>query len=190
MRVPRPEHALLHTVLEVVRDFDRLTRIVDVDRIVSAAPALDWRYLETTARHARLLPSLALALELSRNMLGTDVPDEVRRRIRPPVAVRMHLALLRPAASLLRQRAVRRPSWLTLLQLWLLSGERRSTLGRMVRGEDTDPLDWIWRGDPSPDASPSRTVHPLKRMTKLAVYQLGLYVRGVAGIPRSWSGAT
>ena len=190
MRVPRPEHALLHTVLEIVREFDRLTRIVDVDRIVSAAPAIDWRYLEETARKARLLPSLALALELSRNMLGTAVPDEVRRRIRPPASVRLHLALLRPAASLLRQRALTRPSWLTLFQLWLLSGERRSTLARMVRGEDTDPLDWIWRGDHSPDASPTTSVHPLRRMTKLAVYQLGLYVRGVAGLPRSWSGAT
>jgi hypothetical protein len=188
MRVPRPEHALLHTVLEIVREFDRLTRIVDVDRIVSAAPAIDWRYLEETARKARLLPSLALALELSRDMLGTAVPDEVRRRIRPPAPVRLHLALLRPAASLLRQRAVTRPSWLTLFQLWLLSGERRTTLVRMARGDDTDPLDWIWRGDQSPDASPATTVHPLKRMTKLAVYQLGLYVRGVAGIPRSWSG--
>ena len=52
-------------------------------------------------------------------------------------------------------------------------------LGRMLRGEDSDPLDWIWRGDASPDAAPATSASPLRRMTKLAAYQLGLYVSGV-----------
>ena len=190
LRIPRPELALLHIVTEMLRDgLDRLTRLVDVDRIVAATPAMDWKYLEAAARDARLLPSLALALEMSRDMLGTSVPDEVRRRIRPPVGVRFHLALLRPAQSLLRQRSVTRPSWLTLLQLWLLSGERRSAaLARMFRGEDADPLDWLWRSIMTPDAPATAPVRPVVRMGKLAVYQLGLYARGVVGVPRSWSG--
>ena len=192
MRVPRPELALLHIVAENLRDgFNRLTRLVDVDRIVATTPAMDWGYLEATARTARLLPSLALALELSRDMLGTPLPDEVRQRIRPSAAVRFHVALLRPGASLLRQRALTRPSWMVLLQLWLLSGERRAVvLARMLRGEDTDPLDWVWRGDESPDAPPPDAAHPVSRLGKLALYQLGLYARGVAGLPRSWSGAS
>jgi hypothetical protein len=191
MRVPRPEHALLHIVAECVRDgFDRLTRLVDVDRIVARAPAMDWRALERMAREARLLPTLALALELGHDMLGTSVPEDVRRRIRPPVGVRAHLALLKPGASLLRQRAVTRPSWLLLLQLWLLSGESRaSALARMLRGEDADPLEWVWRGDDSPDAPPPVAVRPVERVAKLTMYQLGLYARGVAAFPRSWSGA-
>jgi hypothetical protein len=191
VRVPRPEHALLHMVLESVRDgFDRLTRVVDVDRILAATPDIDWGYVEETARAWRLLPSLALALEMSRDMLGTPIPDDVRLRIRPPAAVRLHLALLAPGTSMLRQRSVRRPSWVTLLHLWLLSGESRTiALGRMFRGDDTDPLDWLWRGDDSPHAAPTTTVHPLRRLSKLALYQLGLYARGVTGLPRSWSGA-
>jgi hypothetical protein len=191
MRVPRPEHALLHIVAECVRDgFDRLTRLVDVDRIVAAAPALDWHVLEAMARDARLLPTLALALELAHDMLGTALPDDVRQRIRPSVGVRAHLALLKPGTSLLRQRAVTRPSWLLLLQLWLLSGESRAAaLARMARGEDVDPLEWVWRGDDSPDAPPPTAVHPVERIGKLAMYQLGLYARGVAAFPRSWSGA-
>ena len=190
LRIPRPELALLHIVTEMLRDgLDRLTRLVDVDRIVAAAPAMDWKYLESAARDARLLPSLALALEMSRDMLGTQVPDEVRRRIRPPVGVRFHLALLRPAQSLLRQRSVTRPSWITLLQLWLLSGEPRTVaIARMFRGEDADPLDWLWRSIMTPDAPATAPVRPVVRMGKLAVYQLGLYARGVVGVPRSWSG--
>ena len=191
VRIPRPEHALLHMVLESVRDgFDRLTRVVDVDRIIAATPAIDWHYVEATARAWRLLPSLALALEMSRDMLGTPVPDDVRGRIRPSAAVRLHLALLAPGASMLRQRSVRRPSWVTLLHLWLLSGEPRTVaLARIFRGDDTDPLDWLWRGDASPDAPSATTVHPLRRLGKLAAYQLGLYARGVTALPRSWSGA-
>ena len=195
MRVPRPEHALIHIVAECVRDgFDRLTRVVDVDRIVAAAPAMDWRFLETAAREARLLPTLALALEMGRDMLGTPVPDEVRRRIRPSAGVRFHLGLLQPGRSLLRQRAVTRPSWVVLLQLWLLSGESRAAvLARMFRGEDADPLDWLWRELAPPDsplANPAGSAaHPVRRLGKLAAYQLGLYARGLAGPPRSWSGA-
>jgi hypothetical protein len=190
LRVPRPELALLHIVAENLRDgFDRLTRLVDVDRIVASTPAMDWRYLESAAREARLLPSLALVLELSRDMLGTPLPDDVRRRIRPSAIVRFHLALLRPGASMLRQRALTRPSWVVLLQLWLLSGEpRTAALRRMLRGEDADPLDWIWRGDASPDAAGPIAARPVRRMGKLAAYQLGLYARAVT-LPRSWSGA-
>jgi hypothetical protein len=190
LRVPRPELALLHIVAENLRDgFDRLTRLVDVDRIVASTPTMDWRYLESAARAARLLPSLALVLELSRDMLGTPLPDDVRRRIRPSAVVRFHLALLRPGVSMLRQRALTRPSWVVLLQLWLLSGEpRTAALRRMLRGEDADPLDWIWRGDASPDAAVPVAARPVTRLGKLAAYQLGLYARGVA-LPRSWSGA-
>jgi hypothetical protein len=189
VRVPRPELTLLHIVAENLRDgFDRLTRLVDVDRIVAATPAMDWRYVESAARAARLLPSLALVLELSRDMLGTPLPDDLRRRIRPSAIVRFHLALLRPGASMLRQRALTRPSWVVLLQLWLSSGEPRTlALGRMLRGEDADPLDWVWRGDASPDAAPAAAARPVSRLGKLAVYQLGLYARGIA-LPRSWSG--
>jgi hypothetical protein len=189
LRVPRPEHALLHTVVENVRDgFNRLTRLVDVDRIVAAAPAMDWGYLEAAARAARLLPALALSLEVSRDLLGTPVPDEVRRRIQPTAWVRFHLALLRPGASLLGQRGVTRPTWVRLLQLWLLSDQSRLVaLARTFVGKDADPLDWLWAIDASDDA-PFVAAHPVRRFGNMAVYQLALYATGVAGIRRSWSG--
>ncbi len=190
VRVPRPEHALLHIVAEGVRDgFKRLTRLVDVDRIVAAATAMDWRYLEAEARAARLLPALALSLEVSRDMLGTPIPDDLRRRILPTAWVRFHLALLRPGASLLRQRGVTRPTWVKLLQLWLLSGQSRLVaLARSLLGQDADPLDWLWEINVSSDAAPFAAVHPVGRVGRMAVYQLGLYATGVARTPRSWSG--
>jgi Uncharacterised nucleotidyltransferase len=189
LRVPRPEHALLHIVVEIVRDgFNRLTRVVDVDRIVAAAPAMDWGYLEAAANAARLLPALALSLAVSRDMLGTPVPDEVCRRIRPTAWVRFHLALLRPGASLLRQGGVTRPTRVGLLQLWLLSDRSRLVaLSRLFLGKDADPLDWLWEIRAS-GASPFVAARPVRRLGNMAVYQLALYATGVARIPRSWSG--
>lgn len=181
-RVPRPEHALMHVVVENVRDgFSRLTRLVDVDRIVAATPDMDWDYVQSLARDACVSPGLALALDMSRTLFGTEIPAHVFRALRPTRLVRFHLALLRPVPSLLRQRAKTRASWGTLLQFWLLSGQsRRSAIARMLRGDDVDPLDWVWYGDePRPPVRP-RLRERLLRTQKIALYQLGIYAAGLA----------
>ena len=180
MRVPRPEHALLHMVVENVRDaFSRLTRLVDVDRIVAAAPAMDWDNLEITARASGLGPALALVLELSRSVLGTEIPEEVRRHLRPPAAVRFHIALLRPAPSLLWQRTLTRPSWGALMRLWLLTSRSRvKELAKMLRADSDDPLDWLWTGGEATLDSGTSLGYRLSRLGKVVAYQLGLYVTG------------
>lgn len=189
LRVPRPEHALLHMVVENVRDaFSRLTRLVDADRIVAGTPALDWDYLESTARASGLGSALALVLELGRSVLGTEIPDEVRRRLRPPRAVRFHLALLRPASSLLRQRALTRPSWATLLRLWLLTSRSRGIeLVQMLRADSDEPLAWLWAESESKIDSGTSLGHRVSRLGKVVAYQLGMYVAG--GIARVTVGA-
>lgn len=181
LRVPRHEHALMHVVVENVRDgFSRLTRMVDVDRIVAAAPDMDWEQLQSLARDAHVLPALALALDMSSTLFGTGIPTDVMRRLRPTPVVRFHLALLRPVPSLLRRRAKTRAAWGTLLQFWLLSGQpRRSAIARMLRGDDVDPLDWVWSG-----AAPTTPGRPplrarLLRTHKVALYQLGIYAAGL-----------
>ncbi|MDQ6888006.1 MAG: nucleotidyltransferase family protein [Gemmatimonadota bacterium] len=183
-RVPRPEHALLHVVLENVRDaFSRLTRLVDVDRIVASAPELDWDHLHAAARTGGLGPALALCLELSRGALGTEIPMEVQRRMRPTRAVRFHLALLRPASSLLSQRAIARPSWGELIQLWLVTGRSRGmTLLQMLRADSGEPLQWLWDGGDSDTAAPASLASRLSRVAKVVGYQLGLYASGLAGL--------
>lgn len=181
-RTPRPEHTLMHIVVENVRNgFSRLTRIVDVDRIVTAAPEMDWDLVQSVARGAQVLPGLALALDMSRTLFGTEIPRDVTRALRPTPMVRFHLALLRPVPSLLRQRATTRAAWGTLLQFWLSSGRSRgSVIARMLRGDDADPLDWVWsRGEEGAPARPALSER-LLRAQKLALYQLGIYVVGFA----------
>ncbi|MGV3711079.1 MAG: nucleotidyltransferase family protein, partial [Gemmatimonas sp.] len=139
--VPRAEHILLHMVIENVRDaFTRLTRVVDIDRIIAASPALDWNYLVQCAEEAHLLPALSLVLETSVALLGTPVPDTTLQRIKPPRAVRAHLALFDVEHAVLPQRGLTRPTWKVLLQLWLVNDRSRiGAVARLYRGDDDEP---------------------------------------------------
>jgi len=184
LRVPCPEHSLLHIVVENVRDaLSRLTRLVDVDRIVAGAPAINWEYLDLAARESGLGSALALVLELSRSVLGTEIPDEIRRRLRPPRIVRLHLALLRPAASLLLQHSLARPSWGVLLRLWLLTNRSRGLqLVQMLRADSDDPLEWLWaESEPETDTGTSLGQR-LLRLAKVVSYQVGLYFAGISRV--------
>ena len=176
-RVPRVEHSLLHIVIENVRGFfTRLTRLVDIDRIITSAADLDWSYLEEIARVGHLLPALSIALETSSAVLGTTVPADFLTRISPSRTVRAHLAALDVPRSLLGQRAIRRSTWGLLLQLWLVDDRPRfNALARLWRGDDVETLEWLWMGEEKPrDMSPGLGWRA-GRMGKLAVYQLGLY---------------
>lgn len=185
IRVPRPEHSLLHIVVENVRGgFSRLTRLVDVDRIVSASPRLDWDYLRASARDSHLQPALAISLALSRAMLATEVPQEVMRQLRPRPMVRVALELLRPAESLLGQRSLTRPSWGTLMQLWLLSGRSRlMTLAEGLSSAGDDPLQWLWMGEEVPTSPGGGMRRRLLRVAKVVAFQLSVIGAGLADLP-------
>ena len=177
-RVPRAEHALLHMVLENVRDpFMRLTRLVDIDRIIAAAPGMDWNFLEECARAGHLLPSLSLILEMSASMLGTVVPVDFLKRIRATPAVRRHLELLDVPNSLISQRSLRRASWGSLLQFWLVDDRSHlAAFTRICRGDDVEPLEWMWQGEQRERDSRPSLVQRALRVVKLVGYQLGTYV--------------
>jgi hypothetical protein len=199
LRIPRPEHTLVHLVRENVEDaFSRLTRLVDVDRIVAATPSLDWDCVERTARSANLTGALALALELSSNILGTEVPRVVLERFHPTRAVRVHIALLRPVQSMLEQRALDWVSIGELLKLWLAVGGRRMPMVRQLLGAaDVDPLQWVWDGADGPGRAGPGPVRRLLVACKILACQVGAYALGVASLLtrtgrerlRFWSGA-
>lgn len=177
-RVPAAEDMLLHMVVENARDaFTRLTRLVDIDRIVVANPQLDWDYLETCARNAHLAPSLWLTLTTSVSMLGTPVPAQLLQRLQPTAALRWHLGLFNVPQGLLTQRGVERPSWKLLLQLWLVNDRSRSAaLARLLRGDDDEPLEWLWKRESEPRDITSSTTKRAVRTGKLLAYQMWLYV--------------
>jgi hypothetical protein len=197
IRLPRPEHVLLHVVSQNTQDgFNRLVRFVDIDRIVRSAPDLDWTLMENVARRGGLETVLAVSLRLTRRLFGTDIPRAVQERLRPGSLARYHVGLLEPLSSVLTQHFRERPAADGLLRLWLLpdTAARARYLGRLLTGRD-EPLRWIWRGGTSPDDPRGATDSPWLVPLKLATYQIGLYLsqatpsrrHGVLGA-RFWSG--
>jgi Uncharacterised nucleotidyltransferase len=181
LRLPCPEHQLLHVVSQNTQGgFDRLIRFVDIDRIIKAHPRFRWDLLEDSARRGGLLNGLALSLQLARSILSTEVPDQVFQRIRPDFLTCFHLAILRPEQSLLAQRFRERVAAGRLLALWMQpSGrERARYLRQLVTGSD-DPLRWIWEQTGAPVRRPSR-LSALIELAKLGAYQGGLYLNGLA----------
>lgn len=187
LRVPCPEHLLLHMAHENLRDsFSRLVRLVDLDRIVSATPELDWDELVSEARRGGLVSLLGLSLELASALLATPVPAEVRRALRPDRLGRAHLALLRPADALLqRQLADTGPAEATLLWLAPGWGARAALLLRLARGADFADQ-WIYDASTEgPPGAAARLTAGVKGVLHLAATHLELYRRALPRTPRA-----
>jgi hypothetical protein len=168
--LPRPEHTLLHLVVQNLQEgFSRLARLVDIDRIVASTPGLDWEVLVAAARKGNLASATAESLQLAHRLLGATVPDGVLRELRPGPVARFHLAIMRPDRSLLSQRSESVYSAKDLHELWLLGGLcRRLLLLRQMLV--SDPAIIFPRQE-----RPGALVR-LWRLGKLVVLQLYLYV--------------
>ncbi len=186
MRVPCAEHLLLHMAHENLRDsLSRLSRIVDLDRIVASAADLDWDYLVSQARDGGLQTVLALSLELNRALLGTLIPPEVQTGLRPGAATRLHLGLLRPAPSLLGRTLRAFGPSLSLL-FWLHPGWRTRwrLLLRLASGR-RDAERWIFREDAQgPPPAREALVSGVKSVLALALEQASLYLRRLRRLDR------
>jgi hypothetical protein len=179
-RLPCPEHQLLHVVSQNTQGgFDRLVRFVDIDRIIRAHPRFRWDLVEDSARRGGLLNGLALSLQLTRRLFETDVPPHVLRRIRPDFLTCFHLGVLRPEPSLLDQRFQRAAAG-RLLALWIQpSGRERARFLRQLVTGSQDPLRWLWDELRVSVSRRSRPPAPIE-FAKLAAYQCGLYLAGLA----------
>ncbi len=181
IRVPRPEYLLLHVVVQNIQEsFARLTRLVDVDRIVRFWPDLNWTEVRAEATRGGLDHALALSLQLARGLLGTPILAETLECIRPPPLVRFHLGLLRLETTLPERSQPRGWAEALLLKLWLVSCQRsRSRLLREVMRGSGDPMSWIW----VPEASrgwKGGFVTGLRGLTKLVGLQALLYSSALA----------
>src|SRR5439155_23559476 len=131
---------------------------------------------ERRAGAGRLTSALWLSLVLSRTLLDSVVSTSVLRRLGPTAVVQMHVGLLRPERSLLAQRAVTRPSWGQLMQLWLLTDRSRArALVEMLSVDSYERLAWLWEGRESPNGQSPSVGYRLSRVAKLLLYQLGVY---------------
>ncbi len=118
VRVPRPEHAFLHTVGQLAIEYPFIGRLVDLDRLVRAYPRFDWNYLAQAAEHSRLGNALLLWTTVLHRMLGTPIPGlrELGAEGMSPL-VRFHLALL-DVPSFMTLRTRRSSEAMVALRLW------------------------------------------------------------------------
>jgi hypothetical protein len=114
--------------------FERLIWLKDLDLLLRTfGPTLDWRLVETVARAEGATASVWYALELASRLLGTPLPEEVRRRLRPALPLRVAYRLTWPAARVadldgrMRRRAVQfhaAESWRGMLPSLVYMGRR------------------------------------------------------------------
>ena len=172
--LPRPEHMLLHLVLQNLQEgFSRLARLVDIDRLVAATPDMDWEALVAAARKGSLASATALSLQLASRLLGTSTPEPVIEELRPGPVSRFNLMLMRPVSSLMDQRLLHADTAIRLHEFWLLRGlsERISLLRKML-------MPHVGVGDSAKDR-----LGPLRRwlrLGKLAGLQVFLCASAVA----------
>ncbi|HJU65717.1 MAG TPA: nucleotidyltransferase family protein [Gemmatimonadaceae bacterium] len=181
IRIPSPEDMLLHLASQNVDEaFSHLCRLVDVDRVIHATPALDWNYLADSARSLGLETAMGLSLGVASTLLGTQLPDDVLTRLRLPRANRIHLRLYRPTSALLRQHARAVAPAQPYLHLWSMSRwrDRRTYLHRLLIGAE-DPLKWLWTGHDSAEQLPVRGV-AVSAVLKLVGYHVWMYLRAAA----------
>jgi len=182
--LPSPEHMVVHLAQQNLEDgFTLLRRLVDVDRVISGAPAFDWSRLAAESKRMRQQGAMALTLQLANRLLGTAVPRGFIDGLELSGPARAHLALLDPVGVVLEQRGLRAAIH-DLLVLWCLPdfGGRVRLLKQMVTGE------WgrDWRvlelaGDPKGTAR-------FVPLLKLAVCQALLYPAGLVRGARAGSG--
>ena len=163
---------VLHTADQIDEvGFKQLRRIVDLHRIVGAAPDMDWRYVAESAVAARLELRVGLSLKLCQTIMGTQFPPSAIRQLRLPRLVRTQLAFLDPVHGVITQHtALRGVSGRSLL-LWTITGwgNRTAFLILMIRG----------RRSLDPEKEPPRT-HPVMgswKILELLVYNLLVCVR-------------
>ncbi|MCL7958847.1 MAG: nucleotidyltransferase family protein [marine benthic group bacterium] len=150
VRVPSPEHMVLHLADQVREDsFSKLKRLVDIDRVVAIAEDsghdMDWGYLARQARQGGHQAVVGLALQLSRRLLDTPVPAEAVRSLEVDPLVRTHISMLRPEAFILTQQAFRSTVARRALHLWLQPGwGTRVRWARRIIGGSANPMAHVY----------------------------------------------
>ncbi len=186
MAVPSDEDMLIHLAAQGLEDqYRRLRRLVDIDRIVTANPDLDWTYVWSSARDGRLEMVVACALQLCHGLLGTEVPEDFRERLGLSRLAAAHLALLRPDARVLNPDPGSRARRLSV-RFW--SARRWRDRSRILAAPLVDPSRKIAAIRTGVGRSPGRTMAALwasvRDSASVLLYQTWLYSRGVTTLLR------
>ena len=175
MWVPKREDMVLHLVSQIEQEgCRRLSRIVDLDRVVAADGPLDWEDIGRRAGEGNLEVSLALSLRLANLLLSTPAPAWALDGRCVPRVSRWGIAATRPVAYLLFRRGQLVVAAGDVLRLWLLAGWRdRGARIRSFAATRADPLQWVWEGKDTPDGDGDEpAMGGPSRVLKLMAYQL------------------
>ena len=171
---PKAEYAALHLCVQNLENgFAKLSRLVDIDRLVSS-PGFDWDTFvyAATAANARVVAHTSL--RLCAELLDCDVPPVVFTGLAVSPVACWHIATLEPARVVLEQRAKTRAAVSLLVDLWCRdnSRSRLNGVGDLFAGRDL-ALD----GQSGAGFRPLATATNTFRVAKLGAYQLWLYAR-------------
>lgn len=177
VRLPAPEDLLLHVISQNAGDaLGVFRRIVDVDRIVSRLPGLDWAYIDKAAKDADLDVVLAVTLRLAQLLLQTEVPVGVASGSDVPFASRINIAMLQPVSWVLSLPATRRHVAIETVQIWsTMLWRRRLELAVRAPGE-SDPLAAALEGKERPER------RSLIRLAGLTMFHIQVYARSIVAI--------
>ena len=185
LRIPSAEDMVLHMASQNEEDaFGRFSRLVDLDRIVSATPSLDWAYLQAAARTARAEVLLGLSLRLAEVLLRTPVPTGFINSLGLPPACRVSLALLHPVSWVVSEPAQRRMGPSELLLVWTTAGWRnRLRRARIAVRLEADPFTRVYLSQADKRRGET-TDRPgsLRRLVALTCWQARLYLCGLGAI--------
>jgi len=174
MALPSREDMALHLVSQVEQEgCRRLSRIVDLDRLVTSGGDPDWNDIRGRAKEGNLSIALAVSLRLAGLLLSTPVPSWAIDGRDVPNASRRGLDSLRPASHLLVPEARAPVAREDLFRLWLLpSWPLRGARLKEIAARRADPLAWVWEGRELPDEGGGPPTGGPGRLLKLVAYQL------------------
>jgi hypothetical protein len=122
----------------------KLSRIVDVDRIVASAE-IDWDYVRREATRAGLDGFLTLTLRLAHLTLGTHAPSELRSGKPLGPVSRRAIAAFNPLRHLMEPPPRGQVPHDLLFRFWAHVGaDAKIGMLKEVLAAKDDPLEWIW----------------------------------------------
>ena len=134
LRQLSPEDTLLYLSvhLAVHHGYGVARMFVDLDRLIRLGPALDWGILTRRAQGTGLRNVVYFALDLTRLLLGTPIPDGVLQNLKPPVPIRWAVTRLIDPVRIARGEPPFGPQSERFLH-FLLVDRWRDRLGGLVR---------------------------------------------------------
>jgi hypothetical protein len=183
---PSPEYMVLHLASQSLEDsFERLGRLVDVDRVIArAGESFDWELLRSEAARGRLGIALGLMLRLAERLFETPLPAGFVASLGIPRPTRRNLAALAPAQWVQGSPAARLVAARVIMRFWLeASFAARSDVLLKAFGLRSDPMKLLHDAFAGPESQTNgRVRHWVPSFLKIGAYQVAVWMRATPNL--------